>query len=196
MISYITWKIIDIEASFVNILTQSGVWYEVHINELTYSQIYNLEKVELYIHHSISENFEHLFWFLELQEKKVFRELLKISGIGWKVAIQILSLWVSKLVSAVNSEDYKAIQSIKWVWKKMSEKIVLELKDKDLGIFVDAIESDIKEIVIENDLYDSIKSSLIHMWYNPKDVDTVLTKLPETYKDASEIIPFVIKELS
>ncbi len=196
MISYITWKIIDIDTNSVVILTNSGVWYEVIINEITYSKIYSLEETELFLHHQISENFESLFGFVELNEKKVFRELIKISGIGWKVAIQILSLWVDRLINAVSNEDNKTIESIKWVWKKMAEKIILELKWKEFWIEVKNYEKHKENINLDKDLVDSIKYTLTNMWYNLKDVEKVLRELPENYSDASSIIPFVIKELS
>ncbi len=194
MISYITWKIIDIDTNSVVILTNSGVWYEIVINEITYSKIYSLEETELFLHHQISENFESLFGFVELNEKKVFRELIKISGIGWKVAIQILSLWVDRLINAVNSDDNKTIESIKWVWKKMAEKIILELKWKDL--WVELTPSLENNNFLDPELSDSIKSTLTNMWYNLKEVEKLLNNLPEDYKDASLIIPFIIGELS
>lgn len=196
MISYITWKIIDLDTNSINILTKSGLGYEIIINEITYSKTYNLEETELFIHHHISENFEMLFGFTEKDEKKVFRELIKISGIGGKVAMQILSLWAINLLDAVSNDDNKTIESVKWVWKKMAEKIILELKWKDLGINFVSTNQNENSVVLDSDLSDSIKSTLTNMWYNLKEIERVLKKLPENYDDASEIIPFVIRELS
>ncbi len=197
MISYITWKIIDIDTNSVNILTKSGIWYEIIINEITYSKIYSLEETELFLYHQISESFESLFGFVEKNEKKVFKELIKISGIWWKVAIQILSLWVDRLINAVNSDDNKTIETIKWVWKKMAEKIILELKWKDFWIEL----TENNEIVenennLDNDIKQEILSTLTNMGYNAKDIEKVLKKLPEDYNDLADIIPFVIRELS
>ena len=134
MISYITWKIIDLDFTNMTILTNSWVWYEVLINELTYSKLATIEEVELFIYHYKTENSENLFWFIEKEEKKVFSELIKISWIWWKVAMQILSLWVERLIMAIKWEDNKTIESVKWVGKKMAEKIILELKDKEFSI--------------------------------------------------------------
>lgn len=196
MISYITWKIIDLDFTNMTILTNSWVGYEVLINELTYSKLATLEDVELFIYHYKTENSENLFWFIEKEEKKVFGELIKISWIGWKVAMQILSLWVERLVLSIKSEDNKTIESIKWVGKKMAEKIILELKDKDFWVNIYNRENITKANTIDSSLHSSIKSTLTAMWYNPRDIDQVLSNLPEWINQTKDIIPYVIKNLS
>lgn len=196
MISYITWKIIDLDFTNMTILTNSWVGYEVLINELTYSKLATLEEVDLFIYHYKTENSENLFWFIEKEEKKVFGELIKISWIGWKVAMQILSLWVERLVLSIKSEDNKTIESIKWVGKKMAEKIILELKDKDFWVNIYNKESITKANTIDSTLHSSIKSTLTAMWYNPRDIDQVLSNLPEWINQTKDIIPYVIKNLS
>lgn len=196
MISYITWKIIDLDFTNMTILTNSWVGYEVLINELTYSKLATMEDVELFIYHYKTENSENLFWFIEKEEKKVFGELIKISWIGWKVAMQILSLWIERLIMAIKWEDNKTIESIKWVGKKMAEKIILELKDKDFWVNIYNKESIKKANTIDSTLHSSIKSTLTTMWYNPRDIDQVLSNLPEGVSETKDIIPYVIKSLS
>lgn len=196
MISYITWKIIDLDFTNMTILTNSWVGYEVLINELTYSKLATLEDVELFIYHYKTENSENLFWFIEKEEKKVFSELIKISWIGWKVGMQILSLWIERLIMAIKWEDNKTIESIKWVGKKMAEKIILELKDKDFWVNIYNKESITKANTIDSTLHSSIKSTLTAMWYNPRDIDQVLSNLPEWINQTKDIIPYVIKNLS
>jgi len=178
------------------ILTSSGLWYEVWINELTYSKIGLESDISLYIHHHITENNQTLFWFIEKEEKDVFKELIKISWVWWKVAMQILSLWIERLVLAITSEDNKTIESIKWIWKKMAEKIILELKDKDFWISIKNWETIKAANTISADLHSSIKSTLTNMWYNWSDIDRQLSNLPEDINNAWDIIPYIIKNLS
>jgi Holliday junction DNA helicase RuvA len=196
MISYLKWKVIELEFSTVTILTNSWVWYEVWINELSYSKISLDEEFWLYIYHYITENNQYLYGFIKSEEKKIFSELIKISWVWWKVAIQILSLWSERLLQAVKWWDNRTIESIKWVWKKMAEKIILELKDKEFWISFIENKSKNNENSISTDLYVSIKSTLTNMWYNSRDIDRVLLELPENMNNAKDIIPFVIKELS
>lgn len=198
MISYLKWKIIELDFSYLTILTNSGVWYEVFINELIYSKLSIEDEVEMFIYHHRTENSQSLFGFIEKWEKSIFSELIKISWVWWKVAMLILWLWTSRLIEAIAYEDKKTIESIKWIGKKMAEKIVLELKDKDFGINInnpkDLVENNVKSI--NRDLFTSIKDTLVNMWYTPKDVESVLNTLPDWMENAGDIIPYVIKELS
>lgn len=196
MISYLKWKVIELDFLSVTILTSGGVWYSVGINELTYSKLWLESEVWIYVYHHITENYESLFGFIEPEDKKVFTELIKISWIWWKVAMQILSLWVERLVVAINSEDNKTIEWIKWIWKKMAEKIILELKDKNFGINLSNRDTIKKTNTIGPDLHTSIKSTLTNMWYNPRDIDLLLLDLPEEMTNAWEIIPYVIRKMS
>lgn len=196
MISYIKWKILDLDFSNITVLTDSWIGYDIWINELTYSKIWINEEVELYIYHQITENNQALFWFIEKYEKKVFSELLKISWIWWKWAMQIMSLWVERLLFAINSNDSKTIEWVKWIWKKMAEKIIIELKDKDFWINISSKENIVKASNLSSTLHTSIKSTLSNMGYNPRDIDRILNELPDWMNEALEIIPYIIKELS
>ena len=196
MISYIKWKIIDLEFNSVTILTNSWVGYELGINELIYSKLSLEEETELFVYHHKTENSENLFAFTNKTEKKLFSELIKISWIWGKVAMQILSLWVDLLISSAKLGDNKTIESIKWIWKKMAEKIIIELRDKDFDYELVVRNSSKKTIFIEEDLFSSIKSTLTNMWYNPKDVENILRELPEDLTDAGTILPYAIKHLS
>ncbi len=105
--------------------------YEVGINEITFASLASKQEASLYVYHHITEGGQALFGFETLEEKKLFTELIKISGVGGKVALQILSLGKTRLIEAVQNDDKQTIESIKGIGKKMAEKIVLELKDKD-----------------------------------------------------------------
>ena len=197
MIWYLEWKILYSENNNILIKLNSWIAYEVIINELTYSKILDKEKIEIFIYHSINENNQTLFWFLEIEEKNIFKELIKISWIWWKVAINILSLWLQNFLEAIKNEDNKTIESIKWVWKKMASKIILEFKDKD---FIKNISTKKEENISNNKIEKSIKNqvldSLINMWYNKKNIEEILEKLPENLENIEDIIPFVIKNIS
>lgn len=199
MISYIKWKIKNIELNSVIILTDSWIWYEIIINELVYANIYDKIDTELYIYHNISENGQSLFWFLNFEDRVLFKELIKISWVWWKVAQNILSLWTPRLKKAILEDDKKTIESIKWVWKKMAEKIVLELSDKEIikNYEIENIASNkqTKTTQIKRDLRSEILSTLTMMWYNNKKVEDILDNLPEWYESVEKIIPYVIKNI-
>lgn len=196
MISYIKWKIIELDFNSLTILTASGLGYELGINELIYSKITKEEEIELFVYYHKTENSEALFWFIESREKKVFTELVKISWIWGKVAMQILSLWVDRLLTATKSEDNKTIESIKWVGKKMAEKIILEFRDKDFWLEILLQKNtEKKSSNLDENLLSSIKSTLTNMWYNPKDVENILQDLPAEMNDIWTIISYVVKNI-
>lgn len=198
MIGYLEGKIIDVNMWETVVLTSGGVWYTVLINEIIYSRIALDENVNFHIYHHKTENSESLFGFLEKTDKQVFTELIKISWVWGKVAMLILSLWVDKLIAAVQGWDNKTIESIKWIGKKMAEKIILELKDKDFIVNANIVSSVQEEniITLPRDVADDIKNTLVNMWYNPKEVEKVLSKLPEDMEDIGSILPYCIRELS
>lgn len=198
MIAYLTGKIIDLQTSELTLLTSAGIGYEVGIHEWMYVNLENNTQVELFIHHHITDNNQSLFGFLEKSEKKIFRELLKISWVGWKVAMQILTLWINNLIYSVAHEDNKMIESVKGVWKKMAEKIIIELKDKDFWIEIAsaAKSENTSGVVLEKSLTENIKNTLTNMGYQPRDIDRVLWELPEWMEDVGTILPYMIRELS
>ncbi len=200
MIAYITGKILDISETAILILPESGVGYEVGINELTFSKLVLREEVSLYIYHHITENNQSLFGFETLEEKKLFTELLKISGVGGKVALQILLLGNERLIEAVQNEDKVTIESIKGIGKKMAEKIILELKDKDFVKAYTAVgnagmHSSQKQLTLPATLLENITTTLQNMGYQTRDIQRVLQALPEEYKTLEQILPFMIREL-
>lgn len=198
MIGYLQWKIIDLSMQETIILTSWGVWYTVSINDVIYSRIALEETVHLHIYHHRTENSESLFGFLDIADKKVFTELIKISWVGGKVAMLILSLWVEKLIWAVQMADNKTIEWIKWIWKKMAEKIILELRDKDfiLNANISSNSQEKQAIRLPISISADIKSTLVNMWYQASDVDNILSKLPEGMEDIWNILPYCIRELS
>ncbi len=196
MISLLKWNIKDLEVSSLTILTSSWVWYEVLINELIYSKLIlkkDLE-TEIYIYHHKTENSENLFWFLEIWEKKVFKELIKISWVWWKVAMQIIWIWITRLLDAISSEDNKTIEWIKWIGKKSAEKIILELKDKDFWISFEKSE-EVKKTKIDTDLKKLVLESLTNMWYDIKSVEAILSTSPEELDSVDKLIPYIIKNI-
>lgn len=197
MIAYISGKILSVSDHSVLVLPHSGIGYDIAINELTYSKIATLEDVDLYIHHHISEATQALYGFIEIEEKKVFLELIKISGIGWKVALAILSLGIDYIIRAVQNEDKAAVEQIKGIGKKMAEKIILELKDKDFIKGKSFIpKGDSPQTQLPASLMENIKSTLTNMGYRPRDIDLVLGKLPTDIDTPEKILSYMIKELS
>lgn len=109
-----------------------GVGYEINVPMSTFYHLpRNGDEVELLTHMVVREDAHLLFGFLTAAERVAFRQLLKISGVGPKVALSVLSgLSVEDLAVAVASQDAARLTRVPGVGKKTAERLVLELRDK------------------------------------------------------------------
>lgn len=120
------------------LLDVGGVGYEVDVPMSTFFNLPALgERVTLLTHFVVREDAQILFGFLTHEERATFRELVKISGVGPRTALSILSgLSVAELASAVSRQDGARLVKVPGIGKKTAERLLLELKGKlgaDLG---------------------------------------------------------------
>ncbi|MGB3380923.1 MAG: Holliday junction branch migration protein RuvA [Rhodanobacter sp.] len=114
----------------------AGVGYEV---EAPMSTIYDLPatgtEVTLLIHHAVKEDSVALYGFLRENERTLFRSLLKVSGIGAKIALAVLSgVSTDHFARLVHAGDVVALTKIPGIGKKTAERIVVELRDRVDGL--------------------------------------------------------------
>ena len=135
MIGHLRGSIVEKHPNEV-IVEAGGVGYEVHIPISTYTTLPNVgASVALRIHTHVREDALILFGFATPQEKAVFERLISVSGIGPKLAITVLSgLPTSDLAAAIRSSNTQALVAIPGVGRKTAERIILELKDKLMGL--------------------------------------------------------------
>jgi Holliday junction DNA helicase RuvA len=131
MIAYIEGELTQKEPTHA-IIEAAGIGYYIRISLNTYSFIKGISgKCKLYTHLQIKEDAHSLFGFSDIIEKKVFQELISVSGIGPGTAMVMLSsMNALEVQQAIASEDLKTIQSIKGIGAKTAQRVILELKDK------------------------------------------------------------------
>jgi len=114
------------------LLEVGGIGYELLCPMSTFYQLDNLsEDTLLYTHLSIKEDSHTLFGFISMDEKNMFRELIRVNGVGPKVALAILShLSVSSLVDCIISEDADLLAKTPGIGKKTALKLIVELQDR------------------------------------------------------------------
>lgn len=123
------------EPAFVHVEV-SGVVYEVFISLQTFSAL-GKSDVKLFTSHIIREDAQLLFGFLDISEKKLFERLIKISGVGPKVAIAICSTYTpSQFAAAINAKDIKAVQKVPGIGPKSAGRILVELNGFDEEMLV------------------------------------------------------------
>jgi holliday junction DNA helicase RuvA len=113
------------------VIDVNGVGYHVNITLQTFSAIKEQENILLYTHLSIREDAHVLFGFATENEKKLFQQLISVSGVGPSTAIVMLSYMnEQELKTAIVQENVAALQSIKGIGVKTAQRVIIELKDK------------------------------------------------------------------
>lgn len=175
MIGRIEGKLLEKNPPFI-LVDVHGVGYEISVPMSTF---YNLpdsgKNVVLLTHFVVREDAQLLYGFLTAAERSAFRELIKVSGIGARTALSVLSgLSVDALCQAVTQQDTAALTRVPGIGKKTAERLVLELKGKlgaDLGGLVStAGASSAKSDVI---------SALIALGYSEREAAAAVRKLPD-----------------
>jgi Holliday junction DNA helicase RuvA len=130
MISYIEGKIIELNPAFV-VLDCNGIGYMLNISINTFNKLEGLDSCKLKTHLSIKEDSHTLFGFFDDFERKIFRLLISVSGVGPSTARVILSSMNTSIIrNAIINEDSLKIKSIKGIGLKTAQRIILDLKDK------------------------------------------------------------------
>lgn len=113
-------------------IENNGIGYNILVSNDCLSKLPNAGGVAtLYTYMQITEDAHSLFGFIDMSEKEMFLKLISISGVGCKMALQILSgISPLNLVIAIANKDIKLLSSVKGIGKKTAERIILELKEK------------------------------------------------------------------
>lgn len=131
MYNYIKGEIIEKLENFI-ILENNGIGYEINVSLNTLDMCGNVgDIVKIFTYYNVKEDDISLYGFYTLEEKSMFSNLITVSGIGPKMALQILSgAKLSDINVAISSGDVGLLSKIKGIGKKTAERIVVELKDK------------------------------------------------------------------
>lgn len=168
-----------------------GVGYEI---EVPMSTFYNLpatgERVQLVTHLVVREDAHLLYGFATETERATFRQLLKISGIGARTALAVLSgLSVAELGDAVARQETARLTRVPGIGKKTAERLLLELRDKlAAGAAPGAVGA-------AQSAGNDILNALIALGYNDKEASAALKQLPADV-GVSEGIRLALKSLS
>lgn len=168
-----------------------GVGYEVDVPMSTFFNLPSLgDRVTLLTHFVVREDAQQLFGFLTPGERNTFRQLVRISGVGPRTALSILSgLSVEELASAVSRQDSARLVKVPGIGKKTAERLLLELKGK-LGPDLEAAPT-----APRVEASDDIVQALIALGYSEREAQASLKTLPADV-GVSEGIKLALRALS
>ncbi|HUL96791.1 MAG TPA: Holliday junction branch migration protein RuvA [Usitatibacter sp.] len=164
-----------VEKNFPQVIVScAGVGYEIDVPMSTFYPLPRTgEEVTLLTHLVVREDAHLLFGFLTAGERGAFRQLLKISGVGPKVALSVLSgMSVDDLSAAVSNEDAGRLTKIPGIGKKTAERLVLELRDK-LPRAVLATRTEAASAASSD-----VLNALLGLGYNEREASAAVKQLP------------------
>ena len=131
MIGLIQGQVHHLMAPTVVVMTTAGVGYEIEMPLNAFYQVQLNQSVTLWTHFLVREDAQLLFGFLSHSDREVFRLLLKVNGVGAKMALAMMStVTVQELHQFVMNNDELALTRIPGVGKKTAQRLIVELKDK------------------------------------------------------------------
>jgi len=157
------------------LLDCQGVGYEIEVPMTTFFDLPDEgSEVTLLTHLVVREDAHLLFGFATTSERHMFRQLIKVNGIGAKVALSILSsIESNELTNAIKTDDTNMLIKIPGIGKKTAERLVLELKDRVKDIEVNQASKN----VITN--IDDIQNALISLGYSVSQASIAIKALPD-----------------
>ena len=173
MIGRLTGILVD-KAPPLVVVDVQGVGYEVDVPMSTFFNLPTIgERITLLTHFVVREDAQQLFGFLSSGERQTFRQLVRISGVGPRTALSILSgLSVDELANAVSRQDSARLVKVPGIGKKTAERLLLELKGKlgpDLGP---------SQAPAPTESTDDILQALVALGYSDREAQASLKTLP------------------
>jgi Holliday junction DNA helicase RuvA len=177
------------------IVDTAGVGYQIFIPLSTFYQLPDeLEKVSLHVYTHVREDVIQLFGFQTEREREIFSLLISVSGIGPKLALNILSgIGLDDLLSAIVRADSERIAAVPGVGKKTSQRITLELKEK-ASYMSEGIEVPPRERpqIKDKGIFDDALSALINLGYQSRSAKRAIENV--LFKDNEIDLETLLKE--
>ena len=168
------------------IVDVAGVGYQVQIPLSTFYKVpQNNSDITLHIYTHVREDTLQLFGFWTPEEKEIFQLLVGVSGVGPRLARNILSgIPVEELTEALSTGDRGRLDAIPGVGRKTAERLILELKDKTAGIFLDE-DFKPKGKIDYLEVIDDVISALVNLGYKKGEANKALDRISEDIKKDS-----------
>ena len=193
MISWINGELVELwqtNQKFFVLINCQGLGYEIQILEsfflkLKTNQISN-KKITLWLKHIKKEDSDLLFGFTSKEQRNFFIEILSIRGVGSQIGMGILNKFsISEVINAVKTQNEKLICSVPGIGQKMSDRLILELKNK----FKSEIQFEEEKAKDEFEIKDPEINKMI------EDLQLTLQSLNYKNKEIKTILPIIINEV-
>lgn len=182
------WLLIDV----------GGVGYEVEAPMSTFYDLPKLnDKVTLYTHLAVKDDAHSLYGFITEQERVLFRSLIRISGIGPRTALGILSgIQPEDFIRCIEHEDTKTLTRLPGIGKKTAERLLIEMRDrvKTLNVVPSSIGARPASIPLADDPQSEAISALIALGYKPAEAARLLQGIDNTDLTTEQMIRLALQK--
>lgn len=178
------------------LLDVGGVGYELLVPLNTFFEVPEIgETVTLHTHFVVREDAQQLYGFSQLEERVLFRHLIKVNGVGPKMALAILSgMSVKEFSRCVQRDEAATLVKIPGVGKKTAERLLVEMRDKISSITDDSSEPVTEQVT--QDISLEAESALTALGYRPQDAAKMVNRVAgEHITNAEQLIRAALKSM-
>lgn len=199
MIGCLIGEVFALEAPTV-LLNVNGVGYEIDTPLSTFCQLQKGQHVTLWTHLVVREDAQQLYGFIDAQEKLIFRTLLKVNGVGPKMALGILStLSIELLIHTIEHDDINTLIKVPGVGRKTAERLMIELRDRFKALSVQPTTgSAVASTQIQfssNSPIAEAEAALQSLGYKPIEAQKAIAAVKAEYTEAADLIRAALKSM-
>lgn len=180
MYSYIIGKVVN-KFKNILILENNNIGYEIYMTEIALSELNIGENAKIYTYYNVTQDNISLFGFKNLEEKKMFENLISVSKIGAKTAIGILSsISTAELAISIITNDINRLSKLPGIGKKTAQRLVLEVIDKvktEEIIFTEEEQKSNENYLNTTEKEKDVIEALKVLGYNIKEIESVIKTL-------------------
>ncbi|OGV36612.1 MAG: Holliday junction DNA helicase RuvA [Legionellales bacterium RIFCSPHIGHO2_12_FULL_35_11] len=195
MIGWLRGKIIEKEQPGKVILDVGGVGYDVETSLITFFNIESKsELISLYIHTVVREDAFLLYGFIDKNERSLFRALIKVNGVGPKLAIAILSsILPAEFISCIQGQNVELLTKLPGIGKKTASRLVVEMKDSINNLSAAGINYSPSKP--QNTNIDEAISALESLGFKKQEATKVIEKISDGSQTSEELIREALRSI-
>ncbi len=180
----------------------NGVGYELFVPMTTYYQLPEIgAEIQLHTHFVVREDAQLLYGFLQLDDRHMFRQLIRVNGVGPKMALAILSgMEINEFAELVMADDVAGLTKIPGVGKKTAERLIIEMRDRIKQMEISDLDGSPEQT---NDSPAGSKrqhekdavAALVALGYSPQQASKTVSRVAKDCTDSEQMIRHALKSM-